>query len=127
MNAKQQKMFLITGTRKGIGKCVAEHYLSLGHVVAGCSRGEGSIEHENYRHSQLDISDENKVIQMVRSVKREFGTIGVLINNAGIASMNHFLLTSYESAKKIFDTNWEAPFTVQLANSMRMVPKLWPD
>ena len=29
----------ITGTRKGIGRFLAEHYLSLGYIVEGCSRG----------------------------------------------------------------------------------------
>ena len=99
-----QKIFIITGTRKGIGKKLSEHYLSLGHIVCGCSRGKGSIEHKNYRHFELDVSDEEKVVTMVRAVRKEFFRIDVLLNNAGIASMNHTLTTPYKSVHSIFNT-----------------------
>ncbi|MCW1539099.1 SDR family oxidoreductase, partial [Campylobacter jejuni] len=68
----------------------------LGHTVCGCSRGASSINHINYRH-ELDVSDEEKVVSMVRAVRKEFSRIDVLLNNAGIASMNHILTTPYKS------------------------------
>ena len=52
------KVIVITGTRKGIGKDLSEYYLQQGHIVCGCSRGKGSIESHNYRHFELDVSDE---------------------------------------------------------------------
>ncbi|EOI8654644.1 SDR family oxidoreductase [Campylobacter jejuni] len=100
-----QKVILITGTRKGIGKQLSEYYLSLGHIVCGCSRGVSSINHINYRHFELDVSDEEKVVSMVRTVRKEFSRIDVLLNNAGIASMNHILTTPYKSVNNIFNTN----------------------
>lgn len=100
-----QKVIVITGTRKGIGKELAEHYLSQGFIVCGCSRGEASIIHGNYRHFCLDVSDEKAVASMVRNVKKEFGCIDILLNNAGIASMNHILTTPYKTIQNIFNTN----------------------
>ncbi|MFY4756182.1 SDR family NAD(P)-dependent oxidoreductase [Campylobacter jejuni] len=100
-----QKVILITGTRKGIGKQLSEYYLSLGHIVCGCSRGASSINHINYRHFKLDVNDEEKVVSMVRAVRKEFSRIDVLLNNAGIASMNHILTTPYKSVNNIFNTN----------------------
>lgn len=108
--AKEPRVFLITGTRKGIGLQLAEYYLAQGHRVAGCSRGESSIEHACYRHWPLDVADEAAVVKMVKSVAREWGGIDVLINNAGIASMNHFALTPLSTAKSIFDTNFLGSF-----------------
>lgn len=105
-----KKVILITGTRKGIGKELSLYYLSLGNIVVGCSRGESTIEDENYRHYQLDVSDEKSVIKMVRGVKKEFGRIDILLNNAGIASMNHFLTTSYKTVKNMFNTNFMGTF-----------------
>lgn len=99
------RVFIITGTSKGIGLELAKYYLQKGDKVAGCSRGEGSLEHENYRHFSLHVDDEKAVVKMVRAVKKEFGRVDVLLNNAGIASMNHFLTTSLETVKKIFETN----------------------
>ncbi len=104
------KIFLITGTTKGIGNFLAKQYLKEGHIVAGCGRRESSIEHENYRHFILDISDEKAVVKMVRAIKKEFGKIDILLNNAGMASMNHFLTTSYESVKKLYSTNFFGTF-----------------
>lgn len=99
------KVFIITGTRKGIGKDLSQHFLNLGHIVCGCSRGESSITHANYRHFCLDVSDESAVVAMIRAIRKEFGRIDILLNNAGIASMNHTLTTPYKSVSNIFHTN----------------------
>ena len=104
------RVIVITGTRKGIGKSLSEYYLNQGDFVVGCSRGNSSIEHKNYRHFCLDVSDEKAVINMVRTTKKEFGKIDVLLNNAGIASMNHIMITPYKSVKNIFHTNFFGTF-----------------
>ncbi|WP_110505416.1 SDR family NAD(P)-dependent oxidoreductase, partial [Helicobacter cinaedi] len=99
------RVILITGTRKGIGRDLSEYYLNKGDIVCGCSRTQSNLEHKNYRHFTLDVSDENAVVNMVRAVKKEFGTIDVLLNNAGIASMNHILTTPLKTMQNIFNTN----------------------
>ena len=105
-----KKVMLITGTRKGIGKELAEYYLSLGCNVIGCSRGPGTIVNSDYRHYELDVSNEKDVVKMVRAVKKEFERIDILLNNAGIASMNHFLTTPYQTVQNIFNTNFFGTF-----------------
>ena len=95
------RIFVITGTRKGIGKELSEYYLSNGDIVIGCSRGSASISHKNYKHFELDVCDEKSVIEMVREIKNDFSRVDVLLNNAGIASMNHFLTTNLESVKRV--------------------------
>jgi len=99
------KHIVITGTRKGIGRSLAEHYLAEGWGVIGCSRGESSIEHDQYRHYVLDVCDESAVIEMARDVKRQNGAVDALLNNAGIASMNHCLLTPGSTVNAILQTN----------------------
>lgn len=106
------KVVLITGARKGIGRELSIHYLLKGYTVIGCSRGESDLEDENYKHFCLDVSDEKSVVKMVRGVKKEFGAIDILINNAGVASMNHFLTTSTSSVSKVFETNFLGAFIV---------------
>ena len=104
------KVFLITGTRKGIGRELAEYYLSKGHRVAGCSRGASALDHPNYRHWELDVADEIAVGGMVKEVQRTWRRIDVLVNNAGIASMNHFALMPFSSVQAIFGTNFFGSF-----------------
>jgi 3-oxoacyl-[acyl-carrier protein] reductase len=99
------KQIVITGTRKGIGRSLAEHYLAEGWGVIGCSRGESSIVHAQYRHYALDVGDESAVIKMAREVKRQVGAVDALLNNAGIASMNHCLLTPGSTINAILQTN----------------------
>lgn len=96
---------IITGSRKGIGRFMAEYYLEKGYRVIGCSRGESDLEHPNYDYHQLDVSDETSVKKMVLAVQKKYGKIDYLINNAGIASMNHSFLTPLHIVEKIFKTN----------------------
>ena len=104
------RIIIITGTRKGIGRYLAEQYLKEGDIVYGCSRRICDIEHPNYHHTRLDVSDEVDVVSFVRNVYKNHKHIDVLINNAGCASMNHFLLTPYDTAKKVFNTNFFGTF-----------------
>ncbi len=105
-----ERIIIITGTRKGIGRYLAEQYLQEGDIVYGCSRRICDIEHPNYHHTRLDVSDEAEVFSFVRSIYKNHKHIDVLINNAGCASMNHFLLTPYDTAKKVFNTNFFGTF-----------------
>jgi 3-oxoacyl-[acyl-carrier protein] reductase len=115
------KTIVITGTRKGIGKEMAEHYLAEGWQVVGCSRGEGSIEHAHYQHFALDVSDEDAVIAMARKIKASHGKVEALLNNAGIASMNHALLTPASTVNRILQTNVVGTFLFcrEMAKLMR--------
>ena len=98
-------VMIITGTRKGIGKYLAEYYANKEFQVIGCSRGDIEFELDNYQHFCLDVSDDLLVKKMFANVRREYGRLDILINNAGIASMNHSLLTPIDTARKILDTN----------------------
>lgn len=101
---------VVTGTRKGIGQAIAHYYLERGWNVSGCSRGDASILHDNYRHYCLDVADESAVVRMAHAVRKDVGTIDALINNAGIASMNHFLLTPGTTVERILRTNVAGTF-----------------
>jgi 3-oxoacyl-[acyl-carrier protein] reductase len=108
----ERPVTLVTGSRTGIGRALAERFLAQGHAVIGCSRGETDLSHPSYRHHRLDVSDESAVQEMIRRTRSEFGRLHHLVNNAGTASMNHFLLTPTSVARKILDTNVLGPFIV---------------
>lgn len=108
-------IIVITGTSRGIGKSLAIRYLNLGHTVIGCSRSECDILRDNYEHFSVDLSSEEQINNFAKSVKKKYGFVDVLINNAGIASMNHFMLTPLETAKRVMTTNFFAPFALTRA------------
>jgi len=99
------KIMIITGTRKGIGRYLAEYYLGKGMTVIGCSRDASDLQHTNYEHYCLDVADEKAVQKMVSSVAKKHKRVDYLINNAGIASMNHSFLTPLSVMTKVFQTN----------------------
>lgn len=101
---------VITGARKGIGLALTRHYLAAGWTVFGCSRGASSVEHPRYRHFELDVADASAVVAMARTIQQAAGGIDALLNNAGIASMNHAMLTPVASWEQIFQTNVTGTF-----------------
>jgi len=106
----KKRIVVVTGTSRGIGLGLARHFLAQGDVVCGCSRGPEAVQHRNYRHFTLDVGEEKAVVAMIRAVVEEHGRIDVLINNAGIAAMNHALLTPAAVARGIFNTNFHGTF-----------------
>lgn len=103
---------LITGTRKGIGRGLAEHFLARGDRVVGCSREDSDLSHEAYRHVSCDLTEEAEVVALVRSVRDREGRLDAVINNAGTAMMNHLLLTPGSAVESILRLNVWAPFCV---------------
>lgn len=103
-------IILITGTSRGIGKYLAERFLESGNVVIGASRTESDIKSERYHHYICDITEEKQVTKMMSAIRKEFGYIDVLINNAGIASMNHFCLTPMDTARRVMNVNFFGTF-----------------
>ena len=105
-----RRVMIITGTRKGVGRFLAEYYVQQGFHVIGCSRKESDFEHPDYQHFCLDVADELSVKQMFHEIGKTFGRVHVLINNAGIGSMNHFLSTPLTTAQNLVNTNFLGTF-----------------
>jgi len=105
MSERPPLVTLITGSRKGIGRHLAEHYVRSGHVVIGVSRSPADWSLSGYEHIAADVSDEAAVLRLFGHIRKKFGGLSHLINNAGVASMNHTLTTPLQSVRKVFDTN----------------------
>lgn len=104
------EVVLVTGTRKGIGRYLAEHFVRQGALVEGCSRTLPEWELENYTHHRLDVADETQVKAMFSSIRKRHGRLDILINSAGVASMNHILLTPVATVDRIMATNFRGVF-----------------
>lgn len=116
---------LITGTRTGIGAFLAQYYANKGWLVVGCSRKAADWSHPNYEHHLLDVGDESSVISLCHAIRTRHGKLDAVINNAGIASMNHMILTPTTTVERILRTNVLGTFTVAREAARLMVPKKW--
>ena len=105
-----KNIILITGTSRGIGKSIAKEYIKKNFIVIGCSRNAANFSDKNYEHYILDINNEQDVIKMFQNIRKKYGRLDILINNAGIASMNHSLLTNMETVHRLLNTNIAGTF-----------------
>jgi 3-oxoacyl-[acyl-carrier protein] reductase len=101
---------MITGASRGIGKNLAKHFLAMGDTVIGISRSESDLISENYHHYLANVASETDAKHVFTNVKKQLGTLDVLINNAGIARMNAFALTPISNAQEIINTNFMGSF-----------------
>jgi 3-oxoacyl-[acyl-carrier protein] reductase len=108
----EREVVLITGTRKGIGRFLVQHYVNKGALVEGCSRESPDWKLEHYTHHTADVADEAQVKAMISSIHKRHGRLDIVINNAGIASMNHVLLTPATTVDRIMATNFRGTFLV---------------
>jgi len=117
------KTFLISGNRKGIGRFLTEYFLEKGYNVIGCSRSETDLKAPNYFHITGNVSKESDVLKIVDLGHKKFGSIDVLINNAGKASLNHSLLTPFKTIKDLFETNFNGTFFLSKECAKKMMKK----
>jgi 3-oxoacyl-[acyl-carrier protein] reductase len=104
------RTIIITGSRKGIGRFLTEYFINNGDYVIGCSRSDSDFCHPNYTHVNCNVSDESSPKIAIKTAEMKYGKLDILINNAGIASLNHSILTPGSTVKKIFETNFNGTF-----------------
>jgi len=74
-----------TGSSDGIGRVTAEYFANRGGDVAATARRPETIEvRDNMSAFRLDVTDEESIAAAVSATVERFGTIDVLINNAGL-------------------------------------------
>lgn len=105
------KTILITGASRGFGRIWAEAFLKRGDKVVATARNVASLSDlvEKYGKSvlplQLDVNNRSAAFAAVAKAKDHFGTIDVLINNAGYGLFGTIEETSEQEARDQFETN----------------------
>src|SRR4051812_15417131 len=91
METLTDKVAVVTGGTRGIGRAIAERLLREGARVAICGRTQQSVERAvsgmkplgNIFGHPADVTNLNEVSKFFHAVESEFGGIDILINNAG--------------------------------------------
>jgi NADP-dependent 3-hydroxy acid dehydrogenase YdfG len=97
------KTVVITGTSRGLGLELARHFSSRGWQVIGMGRNNPHLT--NYAHYTVDIADRTQVQEAAASIRRMFGTVNVLINNAAAFDNNDFDTTDISNIDRVIDVN----------------------
>jgi 3-oxoacyl-[acyl-carrier protein] reductase len=121
----EQAVALVTGSRTGIGRSVAEQLVAAGYRVVGCSRQPADWTHEGYTHFEADITDEFQVKALFAKIRRQYKRLDVTFNNAGVASMNHSLLMPAATLDRIMSINVRGTFLVSRESAKLMRRRKW--
>ncbi len=128
-----EKVVLITGSSKGIGKATAVEFAKIGEykVVINYLTDKANAEElsnylkEEYKTETLvikaDVSNEEQVKNMIQEIIDKFGKIDVLVNNAGIAIDKEFEDRTVEDWKRTLEVNTIGTFLVSKYASENMM------
>lgn len=105
---------LITGTSRGIGYHLAEHFAARDWSVIGCSRSaDAGPTNAQYEHRALDLTSEEQVVELFRFVRERYGRLDAVVNNAATNPTRSLLaLTPASAAASTLSANVLAPFLV---------------
>jgi NAD(P)-dependent dehydrogenase (short-subunit alcohol dehydrogenase family) len=113
------KRVIVTGGTKGVGRGIAESFLSAGAKVAVCSRNEPeqlpSAGDNTAIFMSVDVRDIEQVQAFVDFTVKEFGGIDVLVNNAGGAPYAEAATVSPRFSESIIRLNLLAPLNFSQA------------
>jgi 3-oxoacyl-[acyl-carrier protein] reductase len=104
------RVVLVTGVTQGIGRFLARRFVASGDRVFGCARTEWDAPEPGVAFLRCDVREEPAVGRVMGEIRSEAGGLDILINGAGVASMNHALLTPGATARRIIDTNYFGTF-----------------
>ena len=125
MKLLKDKNVIITGASRGIGKGILELFVKNGANVAfsyiGDSDQAKSIEADLSNHKQKvvsyvsDASNFEQSQKLIDDVLNDFGSIDVLVNNAGITIDNLLMRMSEEDFQRVIDVNLKSVFNTTKA------------
>lgn len=105
------KVWLITGSSRGLGRAFAEAALEAGENVAVTARSVASLADLKQRFGQqvlplvLDVTNQPQALDAVNSTIETFGKLDVLVNNAGYGNVAPIEDTSMEEFRAQIETN----------------------
>jgi 3-oxoacyl-[acyl-carrier protein] reductase len=117
----EQKVALVTGASRGIGKAIAQNLGQQGLFVVGTATSEqGADAITAYLANEglsgqgmcLDVSDEGSVEQVIKTIIKEIGPVSVLVNNAGITRDNLLMRMKPNEWEEVVETNLTALYRV---------------
>lgn len=127
----ENKVLLVTGGSRGIGKAIALRCAEEGAkvVITWIAHEESAREviNEIIQNNgsamavQADVRNEDDIKQVMSIIKKEFGSLDILVNNAGIMKNNLLLMTKTEEFDLLVAINCKGPFLFSRAAAKLML------
>jgi 3-oxoacyl-[acyl-carrier protein] reductase len=108
------KLVLVTGASRGIGKAIALTLGGAGATIIGTATSESGADNISKvfaeknisgKGMKLNVTDNEQISELVKTVKEDFKSIDILVNNAGITRDNILLRMKEDEWEDIINTN----------------------
>ena len=125
----QNKIALVTGATRGIGRAIAEELASKGAFVIGTATSEKGADTisaylgDKGKGLVLNVADKESIDAVLEQIKEQFGDIDILVNNAGITRDNLLMRMKDEEWFDIMQTNLTSVFHLSKAMLRSMMKK----
>lgn len=121
---------LVTGTTSGLGWRFARVLAKVGAKVVITGRRKERLDELKAVIEQdggtalplvLDMTDNDNIVEVVQQAEKAFGTVTILVNNAGIPDAQRAHKMANEFIDKVFDTNLRGPFVLSCEVARRLI------
>lgn len=125
----QNKIALVTGATRGIGRAIAEELVSKGAFVIGTATSEKGAEAisaslgDKGKGLVLNVADLTSIEQVLAQIKEQFGDIDILVNNAGITRDGLLMRMKEDDWFDIIQTNLTSIYRLSKAVLRPMMKK----
>ena len=121
MSASEQKVALITGADGGLGRALADEFISQGWQVVAGARTIPQPDDSRLCGVSLDVTQSQQIEQAVTTTIERYGRINALINNAGITADNACWQITDEDWTRVIDVNLRGAFLCSKAVARQMI------
>lgn len=119
------KTVLVTGSTRGVGKEITEHFLTNGATVVGFARSNADNPHENYKHFQIDLTKPEEIVKAFQDMNKRGVSIDIVINNAAVLTSQYSMIMPIRAASDMLNVNLLAPFIVSREAAKMMKKTKW--
>lgn len=126
MSSLNDKIVLITGGSRGIGRSIADLFNREGATVIVTYKNsidENYFNSKNILHYKCDVSNLKAVEEVIESIEKKYSKIDVLVNNAGITKDGLLVRMSEDNWDIVIDTNLKGVFNMTKVVSKNMMSK----